>query len=170
MNLCTKHTTLTVQCKVCSNCCNVVNVSVRQLSKIPPNFEGPFRDKVSDGHAFEMRLRDGDLIIAYVGSPYSASSYLLTFHQTDGLCDNVFVSEMLALCTLAGRAGGTDEQQVQAVTDNFVHYARACMINDNRSGPWARERLLLRRLFCPNKHFLSNQNGLLALVCLLRGV
>ncbi|KAF9653116.1 purine and uridine phosphorylase [Thelephora ganbajun] len=59
------------------------------------------------------------------------------FRQTDGLCDNVFGSEMMALCTLAGRAGGTDEQQVQAVTDNFVHYARACMINDHRSGPWA---------------------------------
>jgi len=46
---------------------------------------------------------------------------------------------MLALCTLVGRAGGTDEQQVQAVTDNFVHYARACMINTHRSGPWARK-------------------------------
>lgn len=46
---------------------------------------------------------------------------------------------MLALCTLAGRVGGSDEQQVQAMTDNFVHYARACMINDHRSGPWARE-------------------------------
>lgn len=46
---------------------------------------------------------------------------------------------MLALCTLAGRTGGTDEQQVQAITDNFVHYARACMINDHRSGPWARK-------------------------------
>jgi hypothetical protein len=48
---------------------------------------------------------------------------------------------MLALCTLAGRAGGTDEQQIQAMTDNFVHYARACMINDHRSGPWARKLL-----------------------------
>ena len=67
------------------------------------------------------------------------SSDMLTLHQTDGLCDNVFGSEMLALCTLAGRAGGTDEQQVQAITDNFVHYARACMVNDHRSGPWARE-------------------------------
>lgn len=92
-----------------------------QISKIPPNFEGPFRDKASDGHAFEVGLRDGDLVIAY----------------TDGLCDNVFGSEMLALCTLAGRTGGTDEQQVQAITDNLVHYARACMINDHRSGPWA---------------------------------
>jgi len=92
-----------------------------QLSKIPPKFEGPVRDQVSDGHPYEIRLRDGDLVIAY----------------TDGLCDNVFGSEMLALCTLAGRAGGTDEQQVQAVTDHFVHYARACMINDHRSGPWA---------------------------------
>jgi hypothetical protein len=64
---------------------------------------------------------------------------VFTSHQTDGLCDNLFGSEMLALCTLAGRAGGTDEQQVQAVTDNFVHYARACMINDHRSGPWARK-------------------------------
>ena len=48
---------------------------------------------------------------------------------------------MLALCTLAGRAGGTDEQQVQAITDNFVHYSRACMVNDHRSGPWARKSL-----------------------------
>ena len=87
-----------------------------------------------------MGLRDGDLVIAYVRPPPpSALSHTFTFHQTDGLCDNVFGSEMLALCTLAGRAGGTDEQQVQAVTDNFVHYARTCMINNHRSGPWARK-------------------------------
>lgn len=67
--------------------------------------------------------------------------HTLTPHQTDGLCDNVFGSEMLALCTLAGRVGGTDEQQVQTITDNFVHYARACMINNHRSGPWARKSL-----------------------------
>jgi len=64
---------------------------------------------------------------------------MLTLRQTDGLCDNVFGSEMLALCTLVGRAGGTDDQQVQAITDNFVHYARACMVNNHRSGPWARK-------------------------------
>ena len=46
---------------------------------------------------------------------------------------------MLALCTLAGRAGGTDDQQVQALTDNLVHYARVCMTNRQRSGPWARK-------------------------------
>lgn len=87
-----------------------------------------------------MRIRDGDLIIAYVCPPLRpVLSYTFTFRQTDGLCDNVFESEMLALCTLAGRAGGTDEQQVQAVTDNFVHYARACMTNNHRSGPWARK-------------------------------
>lgn len=87
-----------------------------------------------------MRLRDGDLVIAYVCLPsWSPLSLAFTFRQTDGLCDNVFASEMLALITLAGRAGGPDEQQVQAVTDNYVHYARACMINDHRSGPWARK-------------------------------
>ena len=70
----------------------------------------------------------------------------LTPHQTDGLCDNVFGSEMLALCTLVGRAGGTDEQQVQTITDNFVHYARACMINNHRSGPWARKSVCRQSL------------------------
>ena len=91
-----------------------------------------------------MRLRDGDLVIAYVRPPLQPTlphPYPFTFRQTDGLCDNVFGSEMLALCTLAGRAGGTDEQQVQAVTDNFVHYSRTCMVNDHRSGPWARKLL-----------------------------
>jgi len=68
-----------------------------------------------------------------------APPHTLTLNQTDGLCDNVFASEMLALCTLAGRSGGTDDQQVQAMTDNFVHYARACMVNNYRSGPWARK-------------------------------
>ncbi|KAF9792410.1 hypothetical protein BJ322DRAFT_1029076 [Thelephora terrestris] len=109
-----------------------------QLSKIPPNFGGAARDKVSDGHVFEIGLRDGDLVIAYVCPPSRSTPFhTLTFRQTDGLCDNVFASEMLALYTLAGRVGGSDEQQVQAVTDNFVHYARACMVNNHRSGPWA---------------------------------
>lgn len=96
-----------------------------------------------------MKLRDGDLVIAYVCLPLPPShcrrrlTHRFTFRQTDGLCDNVFGSEMLALCTLAGRAGGTDEQQVQAITDNFVHYARACMVNNHRSGPWARKSFSL---------------------------
>lgn len=86
--------------------------------------------------------------------PRFLSCPAFTFHQTDGLCDNVFGSEMLALCTLAGRTGGTDEQQVQAVTDNFVHYARACMINNHRSGPWARKSFSIVEVSSgTHKHF-----------------
>jgi len=68
-------------------------------------------------------LRDGDIVVAY----------------TDGLSDNVFPAEVLTICSLVARAGGSEDQQVQAMADRMVEYARQCMKNRNRVSPFERE-------------------------------
>jgi len=97
----------------------------KQLAKLPSNskqFTGSCNDLPSDGAPYQMRLRDGDVIIAY----------------TDGLSDNVFSSEMASMCSLISRAGGTDDYQVQAIADTMVTYSRSCMVNKTRVSPFER--------------------------------
>ena len=69
---------------------------------------------------YETKLRDGDLVVLY----------------TDGLSDNVFNSEITAICSLVARAGGSEEQQVQTMADRIVDYARSCMNNMTRVSPF----------------------------------
>jgi len=70
-----------------------------------------------------MKLRDGDIIVAY----------------TDGFSDNVFQNEMFTICSLVARAGGSEDQQAQAMADRMVEYASQCMKNRNRVSPFERE-------------------------------
>jgi len=99
----------------------------KQLTKLPTNrgrkFSRACVDSPYEAETFEIKLRDGDIIVAY----------------TDGFSDNVFQSEMLNICSLVARAGGSEDQQVQAMADRMVEYARQCMKNRNRVSPFERE-------------------------------
>ncbi|KAK2466924.1 hypothetical protein APHAL10511_001182 [Amanita phalloides] len=97
----------------------------KQLTKLPanagPKFAGACIDLPSDAEEYETTLRDGDIIVAY----------------TDGFSDNVFPSEMVSICSLVSRAGGTEDDQVQAMADRMVDFAQECM-RSKRVSPFER--------------------------------
>jgi protein phosphatase PTC7 len=102
-------------------------------------FRGAVIDSPSEAETYETKLRDGDLVIAYVHY-YSNLQFLLfadlVLSQTDGLSDNVFPTEIIAICSLVARAGGSEDEQVQTMADRIVHYARQCMVNRRRVSPF----------------------------------
>lgn len=55
------------------------------------------------------------------------------------MADNVFPTEMIAICSLVARSGGSEDDQVQAMADRIVDYARQCMANRHRVSPFERE-------------------------------
>ena len=78
-------------------------------------------------------------------------SWLTHCRQTDGLSDNVFPSEMVAICSLVSRQfqlkrrtitstgeseveGSAEDQEVQAMAERIVDYARMCMANQKNVG------------------------------------
>lgn len=98
-----------------------------QLAKVPrgkgsSRFSRSISDSPNKAITHEMMLRDGDIVIAY----------------TDGLSDNVFPSEVISICSLVARAGGTEDEQVQNMADRIVLYARNCMYNKTRPSPFQR--------------------------------
>jgi len=99
----------------------------RQLTKLPASERRSFSracvDAPSEANVFEVRLRDRDIVVVY----------------TDGFSDNVFPSEMVTICSLVARAGGTEDEQVQRMADRMVDYARRCMKNRTRVSPFERE-------------------------------
>ncbi|KZP11994.1 hypothetical protein FIBSPDRAFT_898576 [Athelia psychrophila] len=99
----------------------------KQLTKLPGasrrKARGHCIDPPSDAAAYETKLRDGDIIIAY----------------TDGLSDNVFPSEMISICSLVARSGGSEDEQVQTMADRMVDYAQKCMSNRRRVSPFEKE-------------------------------
>ncbi|KAI0336514.1 protein serine/threonine phosphatase 2C [Cubamyces sp. BRFM 1775] len=114
----------------------------KQLSKLPTSqkrFSRACVDHPSDADLCEMKLRHGDIVIAY----------------TDGLSDNVFPAEMVAICSLVARqfqlskrtitsTGEQETEQVsedleaQAMAERIVDYARMCMFNHKRVSPFER--------------------------------
>lgn len=96
----------------------------KQLTKLPTNdSRGALVDLPDAAETFRTKLGDGDIVIAF----------------TDGLSDNVFSSEVVTLCTLVARRGGAEDEQVQAIADTLVDYARQCMSKKNRVSPFERE-------------------------------
>ncbi|KAF8077955.1 phosphatase 2C-like domain-containing protein [Lyophyllum atratum] len=99
----------------------------KQLTKLPANSGRKFSracvDKPSEADTFRTKLTDGDIVIAY----------------TDGLSDNVFASEIVTLCSLVARHGGTEEQQVQTIADRLVDFSRQCMRKKSRVSPFEKE-------------------------------
>lgn len=98
----------------------------KQLTKMPTDHHKRFPracdDSPSEAETYQLKLRDGDLVIIY----------------TDGLSDNVFQSEILNISSLVGRSSGSDDQQVQTLADRLVEYARDCMSQRNRPSPFER--------------------------------
>jgi len=104
----------------------------KQLSKIPPTRGRRMNDYLSDSPAtadtYSALLRDGDIIIAY----------------TDGLSDNVFVNEMLHMCSAVAREQSdySADQQAQSIADNLVYQAHLAMANQNKISPFELESRL----------------------------
>ncbi|KAH7914666.1 phosphatase 2C-like domain-containing protein [Hygrophoropsis aurantiaca] len=99
----------------------------KQLTKFPSDSRKYARnyniDYPSAADSYEMKLRDGDIVIAY----------------TDGLSDNVFPSDLVAICSLVARSGGPEEQQVQVMADRMVQYAQSCMHDRKKASPFEKE-------------------------------
>ncbi|KAI0928726.1 hypothetical protein AcW1_005890 [Taiwanofungus camphoratus] len=117
----------------------------KQLSKLPtstPRFSRACIDSPRDAETYETKLRDGDIVLAY----------------TDGLSDNVFPAELLAICSLVSRQfavapslerhqhweqavqekENSEDQMVQTIAERIVDYARLCMANKTRVSPFER--------------------------------
>ncbi|KAH0830559.1 phosphatase 2C-like domain-containing protein [Lanmaoa asiatica] len=105
-----------------------------QLTKYPESvgFNKYYMDSPSAAAQYETKLRHGDIVVAY----------------TDGLSDNVFPAELVAICSLIARAGGPEDEQVQSMADRIVQYAQVCMRDQKRVSPFerdaAREGMLYR--------------------------
>jgi len=112
----------------------------KQLAKIPSVIRNRIRgDGITDlpenADIYETKLRDGDLIIAY----------------TDGLSDNVFNHEITSICTLVFRSGGSEDEQVQLISDRIIDYARACMFNKRRTTPFEKAAAMNGLIFSGGK-------------------
>ncbi|KAH7889705.1 phosphatase 2C-like domain-containing protein [Phlebopus sp. FC_14] len=96
-----------------------------QLTKFPENHQSDryYIDPPSAAVQYETKLRDGDIVVAY----------------TDGLSDNVFPQDLLAICALVARSEGSENVQVQSMADKIVQYARTCMRDRRKTSPFQRE-------------------------------
>jgi len=134
---------------------------LRQLTKLPPSkrrlFSRACVDAPSEADVFEVKLRDGDIVVVYVSPPFFQSNFPLTvLVQTDGFSDNVFPSEMVTICSLVARAGGPEGEQVQSMANRMVEYARQCMKSGTRVSPFERGFHFTFFFFlfrCSNCHF-----------------
>ncbi|KAG2037239.1 phosphatase 2C-like domain-containing protein [Suillus americanus] len=98
-----------------------------QLTKFPPNMvpSTHFADQPNRAAQYETKLRDGDIIIAF----------------TDGLSDNVFTPDIVAICSLVARSGGSEDVQAQMMANRIVEYAQVCMRERKKMSPFSREAL-----------------------------
>jgi len=94
----------------------------RQLSKIPKRMRlsGFLADKPEDADLYSTTLRHADIAILY----------------TDGVSDNVWPSELVAIATIVMRQGGTETEQAQNISDAIVEYARHSMNRVDRVTPF----------------------------------
>ncbi len=120
-------------------------------------------DPPSDADTYDTKLIDGDLVILFVSCKcshgLSGLNILILRHQTDGLSDNVFPTELVSICSLVSRQyahsppplppADTTEQahkfiqteedaQVQTIAERIVNYAQLCMKNKKRVSPFER--------------------------------
>ncbi|KAG9013862.1 hypothetical protein FRB94_004243 [Tulasnella sp. JGI-2019a] len=97
----------------------------KQLAKIPPSMrqQGMLEDTPDVADSWSTTLRHGDMLVLY----------------TDGISDNVYPQEILAIAKLAFREEGTERQQAQIMADSTVNHAQQCMYNIDRVSPFERE-------------------------------
>ncbi|KAF7313486.1 Protein phosphatase [Mycena chlorophos] len=99
----------------------------KQLTKLPPpsgrRFTRACVDSPREAETYRTQLCDGDIIVAY----------------TDGFSDNVFMHEMIEICSHDPEAGNSDEAQAQSMADRLVIHARECMDAKSRVSPFERQ-------------------------------
>ncbi|KAG0707774.1 phosphatase 2C-like domain-containing protein [Suillus ampliporus] len=98
-----------------------------QLAKFPSNMKhsSNFADRPNRAAQYETKLRDGDIIIAF----------------TDGLSDNVFTPDLVTICSLVARSGGSEDARAQMMANHIVEYAQVCMRDRKKPSPFSREAL-----------------------------
>jgi protein phosphatase PTC7 len=101
-----------------------------------PKFTRACIDSPSEADTFETKLRDGDMVMAYVCLSFCPVPAAAQSAQTDGLLDNVFLSEIISICNLVARSGRSEDEQVQTMADRIVDYAQQCMVNKKRVSPF----------------------------------
>jgi len=99
-------------------------------------------DAPSDADIFQTKLRDGDIVVAYVctfarhlGIEHTIRPLSIIF-QTDGFSDNVFPSEMVNICRLVARSGNSEDKIAQTMADRMVDYSQLCMRSRTRFSPF----------------------------------
>ncbi|KAG1756795.1 phosphatase 2C-like domain-containing protein [Suillus paluster] len=97
------------------------------LTKLPSNMaeSDHLADHPNQAAQYETKLRDGDIIIAF----------------TDGLSDNVFTSDLVAICSFVARSGGSEDAQAQMMANHIVEYAQVRMRDRKKMSPFSREAL-----------------------------
>lgn len=120
-------------------------------------------DPATDADTYETKLIDGDIVILFVSFSrvYIANRALtlrMSSHQTDGLSDNVFPTELVSICSLVSRQyahapppppptnsssthqtiQSEEEAQAQTIAERIVNYAQLCMKNKKRVSPFER--------------------------------
>ncbi|KAG8958440.1 hypothetical protein FRC03_009120 [Tulasnella sp. 419] len=94
----------------------------RQLSKFPPKMknDGLIMDFPEDADLHSVKLRHSDVVLFY----------------TDGVSDNVWPQELAEIVSTILRQGGSEQNQVQLIADNIIHYTRQCMARQNKVSPF----------------------------------
>jgi hypothetical protein len=59
--------------------------------------------------------------------------------QTDGLSDNVFTPDIVAICSLVARSGGSEDVQAQMMANRIIEYAQVCMRERKKMTPFSRK-------------------------------
>ncbi|KAG8907168.1 hypothetical protein FRB99_005140 [Tulasnella sp. 403] len=82
----------------------------KQLAKLPPSMrsQGIISDQPEHADSYSCTLRHGDVVLLY----------------TDGVSDNVWPGEMVALSALVMRQGGTENEQAQGIADAILLYTQ----------------------------------------------
>lgn len=72
--------------------------------------------------------------------------------QTDGLSDNVFTPDIVAICSLVARSGGSENVQAQMMANRIIEYAQVCMRERKKMTPFSRKSCFC---FCLHTSHLS---------------
>ncbi|KIO34274.1 hypothetical protein M407DRAFT_240612 [Tulasnella calospora MUT 4182] len=109
----------------------------KQLSKIPRRMRQPglITDSPKDADLYECRLRHGDIVVCY----------------TDGVSDNVWPQELIAISAVITRQGGSEQEIAQNMADAVVEYAMKAMHRKDRVSPFEHAAALERQRWAGGK-------------------
>ncbi|KAG8973327.1 hypothetical protein FRC05_008871 [Tulasnella sp. 425] len=96
---------------------------------------GLITDSPKDADLYECRLRHGDIVLCY----------------TDGVSDNVWPQELIAISSVMTRQGGSEQELAQNMADAVVEYAMNAMNRNDRVSPFEHAAALERQRWVGGK-------------------